>query len=116
MSRFIHLGDHSNHQSHDQIKFYSPGSSYGYTIEVYHPIHTIHLREQWRPEDYELLDTLWKKLLELYAKHRQDGMEHTCTKMLARHSSLVVLLGEMLGSGVEVSVTSGVEKSEEDWG
>ena len=106
MSQLIHLGDPTNHQARDQIKFYSPDSAYAYTVEVYHPIHALNLREHWQRENYKLMDRLLKKLLEAYASHKQGGEDHSSTKMLARQSSLVVLFTEMLESGVAISVES----------
>lgn len=114
MSRFILLGDQTNNQVNDRLTLYSHGSSYAHTVEIYHPIHSIHLRRQWREDNYGLLDRFWKRLLESYNSFRQGGADHTSTEMMARQSSLMVVLREMLESGVEVSGGSGVDESAGD--
>jgi hypothetical protein len=111
MSQLIHLGDQHNHQARDRLTFYSPGSSYAHTVAIYHPVHTHQLREQWQVDNYELLDRFWKKLLESYNSHRQGGADRTSTEMLARQSTLITVVREMLESGVEISVESGIDKS-----
>jgi hypothetical protein len=101
---YITLGDNATAHARDCVTFPIRGDHYPYTIDVSHPIHTHHLREQMQVRRYYLLDPLWKLLRDIYARRREQGAEHTSTEIRARQATLVVVLRELLESGAGISV------------
>jgi hypothetical protein len=73
------------------------------TIRVNHPLTAAVLRNQWRQQNYHLLDEMMRLLIRLYF-NEQEWEGHQTALMRDRARSLIVIFEEILEHGLAVRV------------